>query len=174
MVIHPIMPFGGESEPDTERMWDINYEFMRKLADAGQAYGVTVCFENMPFRALSLSSPESVLKFVKTLNHPFFKICLDTGHCAVLGISAGESVRRIGKEYLKTLHIHDNDGIADRHMPPYTGVIDWENFSSALSDIDFDGVASLETQVDTAVPNGSLRTEKEKGLLASLKKIAKR
>lgn len=174
MVIHPIMPFGGESEPDAKRMWDLNYEFMRKLADAGQALGVTVCFENMPFPALSISSPEAVLQFVKTLDHPFFKICLDTGHCSVLGISAGESVRRIGKEYLSTLHIHDNDGSADRHALPFTGVTDWEDFSSALAEIGFDGVASLETQIDRTVPNGPLCTEKEKALLASLKRIARR
>lgn len=174
MVIHPIMPFGPDNDPDKEKLWDMNGEFMLKLADEGQKYGVTVCFENMPMRALSISSPEAVLKFVKMLNHPYFKVCLDTGHCAVLAKSVGESVRLIGKDYLRTLHIHDNDGRGDQHLHPYSGAIDWEDFSSALCEIGFEGTASLETSVKGDVPDGDNRTAKEKELLAKLKKIANR
>ena len=79
MVIHSIMPFGDDKDPDPERLWSMNYEFMGRLADAGREYGVIVCHENMPMLALSNSTPEAILKFVRTLNHPNFKICLDTG-----------------------------------------------------------------------------------------------
>lgn len=174
MVIHPIMPFGTDSDPEPERMWDMNLEFMRKLADEGQRCGVTVCYENMPFPAMKLATPEAVCRFVKTLDHPFFKVCLDTGHCAVLGISAGESVRLIGKEYLRTLHIHDNDGRSDLHWLPNTGVIDWTDFSNALNEIGFDGTASLETCVKNDIENGEARTAAELSLLESLKAIARR
>lgn len=174
MVIHPIMPFGTKSDPEPERMWELNLDFMRKLADGGRECGVTVCFENMPFTALSMSSPEAVLRFVKELDHPFFKVCLDTGHCSVLGLSVGDAVRLIGKEYLAVLHVHDNDGIADRHWLPYTGVIDWDDFSDALAQIGFEGTVSLETQVADIVPEGEERRAAELALIGSLKRIARR
>ncbi len=174
MVIHPIMPFGPSSDPEPERLWDMNYEFMRKLADAGREYGVTICFENMPMTKLSISTPEAVLKFVGTMNHPNFKICLDTGHCAVFGLSAGDAVRTIGRDLLCVLHVHDNNGHSDYHWLPYTGVIDWDDFSDALEEIGFEGSLSLETHVAQDVPDGDEREAAEKALFMSAKRIARR
>ncbi len=174
LVIHPIMPFGADSDPEPERMWEINLEFMRKLADGGREHGVTVCFENMPMTALAISPPEAILRFVKELDHPFFKICLDTGHCSALGLSAGDAVRLIGKEYLKVMHVHDNDGKADYHWLPYTGVIDWDDFSDALAQIGFEGTVSLETQVSDALAEGEERRAADEALVSSLRRIARR
>lgn len=174
MVIHPIMPFGDNQDPEPERLWDMNYEFMRKLADAGREYGVTVCYENMPMRALSISTPEAILRFVKTLDHPNFKVCLDTGHCAVFGLSVGDAVRLLGKEYLRVLHVHDNDGHGDLHWLPFTGVIDWADFSDALQEIGFDGALSLETHVADKLPDGAERAAAEQKLFENARRLAGR
>ncbi len=151
-VIHPIMPFGDDRDPEPERLWEMNYEFMGRLVEVGRSCDVVINLENMPMTALSISRPEAVLTFVKTLNSPYLRICLDTGHCAVFGDSPAQAVRLIGKEYLTTLHIHDNNGRADLHWMPYTGVIDWDDFSQALFEIDFDGTVSLETGVPDETP----------------------
>lgn len=174
MVIHPIMPFGDNQDPEPERLWDMNYEFMRKLADAGREYGVTVCYENMPMRALSISTPEAILRFVKTLDHPNFKVCLDTGHCAVFGLSVGDAVRLLGKEYLRVLHVHDNDGRGDLHWLPFTGVIDWADFTGALQEISFDGTLSLETHVADKLPDGAERAVAEQKLFEDARRLAGR
>ena len=68
-------------------------------------------------------------------------------HCAVTKNDPADAVRMIGREYLRVLHIHDNDGKGDFHWLPGTGVINWEEFSKALFDIGFEGVFSLETNV---------------------------
>lgn len=174
MVIHPIMPFGCNRDPEPERMWAMNYDFMRKLADAGQEYGVTVCYENMPMPALSIATPEAVLRFVKTLDHPNFRVCLDTGHCAVCGRSVGEAVRLLGREYLRVLHVHDNNGRGDFHWLPYEGIIDWDDFAAALQEIGFDGTLSLETHVSKDLPDGDERTAAELKLFDSAKRLAGR
>lgn len=174
MVIHPIMPFGDNQDPEPERLWDMNYEFMRKLADAGREYGVTVCYENMPMTALSISTPEAILKFVKTLDHPNFKVCLDTGHCAVFGLSVGEAVRLLGREYLRVLHVHDNDGRGDFHWLPYEGVIDWSDFAAALQEIGFDGTLSLETHVPHRIPDGAERAAANQKLFEDARRLAGR
>lgn len=146
-VIHPIMPFGDAQDPEPERLWSMNYEFMNKLCTAARQENITVCFENMPMTRLSLSRPSEILKFVKNMNSDYFKVCLDTGHCAVFGESPADAVRLIGKDYLRVLHVHDNNGQSDLHWLPYTGVIDWDDFSCSLKEIGFEGCVSLETCV---------------------------
>lgn len=145
IVVHPLMPFGSHSDAEPETQWQINLEFMSRLAEIGEEYGVTVCFENMPFRELPLSPIKEILRMVKAVNSKYFSVCLDTGHCAVLGDSPSSAVRLLGKEYLKVMHVHDNNGQRDYHWLPGTGVIDWDDFSSALYEIGFDGTLSLET-----------------------------
>ena len=171
-VIHPIMPFGDDSDPEPERLWEMNYEFMGRLADTAADNGITVCFENMPMTRLSLSTPAQILSFVKTLNRDNFKICLDTGHCAVFRMQPGEAVRLIGRELLQVLHVHDNNGYSDLHWIPYTGFIDWEDFSNALQEIGFEGSVSLETSVPGKIP-GEFREQMELVLAGMARKIAR-
>ena len=151
-VIHPLMPFGADKDPEPERLWEINYDFMSRLCKIGQQNGIVVNLENMPFSRLSLSCPAEILTFVKNINSEWFKVCLDTGHAAVFGESPGDAVRLIGKEYLGTLHVHDNNGRSDLHWIPYTGVIDWADFAHSLSEIGFEGAVSLETDITQKIP----------------------
>ena len=129
-----------------------------------------IALENMPFLQLILSTPEQVLDFVKEFDSPYFRVCLDTGHAAVFGLSAGDSVRKIGREYLACLHVHDNVGAHDYHWLPYRGVTDWADFSGALHEIGFDGTLSLETNVSGKLP-ASVRPEWEKALAATARML---
>lgn len=172
-VIHPIMPFGDNQDPEPERLWDMNLAFMSRLVEVGRSCDVVVNFENMPMTALSISRPEAILRFVKMVDSPFFKVCLDTGHCAVFGDSPAQAVRLLGKEYLATLHIHDNNGHNDLHWNPYTGVIDWDDFSAALREIGFEGAVSLETAAPGHIPQ-DIREPFEQGLFCMARRIAGR
>jgi sugar phosphate isomerase/epimerase len=82
-------------------------------------------------------------------------------------------VRLIGKEYLAVLHVHDNNGRSDLHWNPYTGVIDWDDFSAALREIDFAGTVSLETAVPGRIPQ-DIREPFEQGLFRMAQRIAGR
>ena len=145
-VIHPLMPWGGGSYgPDLQKYRELNLDFMRKLCSVAEKNDVVICFENMPMKNLPLSTPAASLDFVKEVDHPNFKMCLDTGHCTVHGIQPAEAVRLLGKDMLRTLHVHDNDGNQDLHWVPFTGVVDWDDFSKALQEIGFDSCLSIET-----------------------------
>lgn len=172
-IIHPIMPFGDNQDPEPEKLWEMNYEFMGRLVEVGRQNDVVVNFENMPMLALSISTPDAILKFVKTVNSPYFKICLDTGHVAVFGLQPADAVRKIGKDLLSTLHIHDNSGRGDQHWLPYTGVIDWDDFSNALAEVGFEGAVSLETAV-AKCDDAAEMEKREKDLFLAAKKIARR
>lgn len=144
-VIHCIMPFGENNPDHKEALWEMNLRHFGRLCDVAESVGVTVCFENLPFTSLPLSRVNETLEFVKVMDRPSMRMCLDTGHASVYGDSPAAAVRSIGKEYLATFHIHDNDGHGDRHWHPGTGVIDWVDFTSAIHEIGFEGALSLET-----------------------------
>ena len=146
MVIHPIMPFGVQLNPDPKDFWALNLEYYRRLTSIARQEGVILCLENMPFPNLTLSRPDEIFALVKEIDDAFFRICLDTGHCAVCGVSPATAVRRMSP-WIQTLHVHDNDGIRDLHQIPYEGVIDWADFARALSETHWNGVLSLEAGV---------------------------
>ena len=171
MAIHNIMPWGGEQLPEPDRFMDMNREFFSRLLEKAKACGVVIALENMPFKKLILSTPEQILDFVKEFDSPFFRVCLDTGHAAVFGLSPAEAVRQVGRDYLACLHVHDNDGVHDRHWEPYRGVVDWTDFSRALHEIGFEGTLSLETTVSKKLP-ASIRPEWEKALAATARHLA--
>lgn len=169
-VIHPIMPFGDNAEPDTMKFHEMNYEFMNALLPTAKEYDVIICLENMPMTRLSLSRPVEILEFVKNINSDYMKVCIDTGHCAVFGESPAEAVRLTG-DYLKVLHVHDNNGKADLHWLPYQGVINWADFNKALHEINYDGCMSIETSVSGRLPK-DLKEYYQIGLAKIARKLA--
>lgn len=147
------MPYGlnDAGTVDAEKTWSVNMEFMKELLETAKEYNVTICLENVPFKNFSIASPASVINFVQTINDDNFKICLDTGHAIIFDVNPADAVREFG-DTIRTLHIHDNNGLADLHRIPYWGIIDWRAFYSALKETNFKGVFSLETQPSPKLP----------------------
>ena len=151
LVIHPLMPYGDKKDPDPARYYEINFEHYSRLAEEAEKLGVYLCIENMPMPYLSLARSWDLLNFVKAVGNPFFRMCLDTGHAALFGQPATDA-RILGKEYLRVMHVHDNDGTRDQHLLPFTGVVDWTAYAAALREIGYDGVFMLETGVKGKFP----------------------
>lgn len=171
-VIHAIMPFGTNTGERPEEMKEINFDFMNRLCDIADEYGVIIDLENLPFLNLPINNCAQVLDFVKRVNRPCFKVCIDTGHAMVSSQTPADAVKMIGKDYLRTLHVHDNDGYSDLHQIPGLGIANWDDFGKALNGIGYDGVFSLETAVK---PDGLSEAEwdiKARELAALAKKIS--
>jgi len=68
--------------------------------------------------------------------------CLDTGHAHL----AGELYPLVHKmaPYLRLLHVHDNKGHGDDHLPPGDGRIDWTALLKELAAVNFTGALILE------------------------------
>lgn len=178
MVVHAIMPFGTNSPESPELMRDMNTEFMGRLAEEAKEYGVKhINIENLPFPALPINHTRQCLDFAKRMNKEtnsdIFKVCLDTGHSNFCGENPADAVRMLGKEYLGTLHVHDNNGKADQHLTPGYGNIDWFDFSNALEEIRFEGCLSFETSIPNDIPAGEERDRLERELAQTGHKIAK-
>ncbi len=61
----------------------------------------------------------------------FVGLCYDSGH----GRIAGNGLDRLErfKDRLISVHLHDNDGVADKHWPPFTGKVDWERLARLIA-----------------------------------------
>lgn len=165
-VIHPLMPFGPRNDGDFNEFWQINLDFFRRLLPTAKQYGIIICFENMPMRSLTISPVPKTLEFIRAMDDESFQLCLDTGHCWIRGTTPGDAVRMAGKT-LKVLHVHDNFQLPDPHLVPGAGTIDWKDFMRALQETEFDGVLSLECELDEFLPTLDLDSR-----FAALAKIA--
>lgn len=173
-VVHPIMPYGIDDvgTGNEEKTWEINKIFMSELLKTAKEEGVIICFENMPFLKLSLSSPKAIVKFVREMDDDNFRICLDTGHANIFPeIKIGDVVRLMGDK-LEALHIHDNDEKDDRHWIPGMGTLDWEDFGKALKEIGFKGVFSYETEIPEKLPKDTYELM-NKALVSFAREITK-
>ena len=156
IVVHP------ENSGPKEDLWENNLNFYRSLIPAAKKAGVMICTENT-FKSFNgrivegiCSSPEECAALVDTLNaeagKKLFGVCFDMGHATVLGRDMYDFIIKLG-DRLTLLHIHDNDGVFDHHMMPYTYtrnwgkflITDWEGFIKGLADINFEGTLSFET-----------------------------
>ena len=145
MAVHPLMPFGEHSAQQPEEVYEINKRFFSALASVAGKLGVTVCLENMPYREFPLSETEKLLVLIKDIDSPHLRLCLDTGHANMFEKPIGAVTRDTGADYIRIIHVHDNLGDKDAHLPPYSGNLDFGELCEALYDIGFDGVMNLET-----------------------------
>jgi sugar phosphate isomerase/epimerase len=60
-----------------------------------------------------------------------------------MGVNPADLLRRVGP-LVWTLHLHDNDGSGDLHLPPGRGNIDWRDVMNALGEISYNGTLNLE------------------------------
>lgn len=152
LVIHPAaLDYEDKLPADVE--WAGNIEMYGAMIDQLKAHGVIACLENIytRYRATAYDGVccemDTVNRYLQTLNamagQRCFGFCLDTGHALLTRNDIRGAVLALG-DNLTCVHIHDNDGIGDNHLPPYMGMQSWDRFLFALQDIGFSGCLSFE------------------------------
>ena len=153
IVVHPV-----QGTPDE---WESNMWMYRRLIPAAKKYGVKVLLENIFARMNDrfiqgrMSSPEEACKYFDALTaeagEGVFGFCFDVGHAIITCQNIPAFVRALGHR-LTNLHIHDNNGLDDLHLMPYTCatlkanlVCDWAGFIEALRNIGYRGALCFET-----------------------------
>lgn len=127
-------------------------DFYRSLEPYAEKFGVKIALENMFGRDKRrgcivenvCSNPSQLSEFADELGSEHFTVCLDIGHCGLVGQDPAEFIRKLGGDRLKALHVHDNDYREDLHIWPYTSLQDWDAITSALRDIKYSGVFTYE------------------------------
>lgn len=70
-------------------------------------------------------------------------ICYDSGH-ANGRILPGIDALECDKHRLMALHLHDNDGLADQHQPPFMGTLDWSRLAAIIASSGYPREISFE------------------------------
>ena len=78
-----------------------------------------------------------------------FYSLVDIGHAHINGWDVPALLRRLSGR-IRGIHVHDNDGASDRHLPVFRGNIAWEGVFNALRDLPGDLLEILEYGPDTA------------------------
>ncbi len=113
--------------------------FWREEIKRYSAIGTRVVIENM-----EESDPDLLIEAVGQVNSGYLGLCLDVGHANIFSdLKPSEWVKRMGK-WLMHLHVHDNKGDADNHMPLGKGNIDFQDLFGALHQYTPDATVSLE------------------------------
>ncbi len=91
------------------------------LAEKAEAVGIPLMLENV-FEP----TPELYRRIFEAVSSPYFRFCLDAGHQkAFAGGDLKDWLKVLGP-YIGQLHLHDNTGHWDDHLPVGAGSVDFE------------------------------------------------
>jgi sugar phosphate isomerase/epimerase len=160
-VIHPIiMKYWPERIEDKDFLMGINTEMYRDLLPVAERNRVKIATETMGKTVIGdqkyvsfFARPEDILRQIEILDSPWFTVCVDTGHTNEAhyhgAVSAGDMIRAMGSN-VTMLHLHDNNGTVDLHIPPLCdkrGGVDWEDVFAALEEVGYTGSYNFETKM---------------------------
>lgn len=121
MILH----MGGSREAADPRKRDAAFSTLEHLVLHARHAGVTICLENT---TSEMGEPAYLRSFVEETRLTGLRFNFDIGHAH---LSDGDESGRIARslepmrDLVASVHIHDNHGEKDEHLPPYDGSIDW-------------------------------------------------
>lgn len=130
-VLHPgyLSPYGSKLP---EKSWDTCIESIQILCDHSADMGITIAVENMPnFPKIFGRYPDEMLDLLEQVDRDNVGMTLDVGHANTMGLL--DEFAKKCKSRLSHMHIHDNNGARDEHLPLGQGNIDWKKLMGSLS-----------------------------------------
>lgn len=114
----------------------------RRLVDATEKKGVRLAFEPEP--GMFIDTMDKFEELHAKVNHPHFGLTLDVGHLVCTGeLPVGDIIRK-WKKWLWNVHLDDmRPGVHD-HLMFGEGTVDFADVFSALREVNFKGIASVE------------------------------
>jgi len=113
-------------------------ESITDIISAASKLGIRMMYEPVPTYH---DTPENVATLLESL--PDLLLHLDIGHSNMCGLDPADVIRRLG-DRLYHVHLNDNNGEGDLHLPPGTGNIDWPAVCRALHDVNYDRTITIE------------------------------
>ena len=134
LVIHPV----DKIVPPLSE-YPIMFNHMRRIADVSEQVGVRLAIENLNDKVV-------IEKIITDLwDNPYVGLCFDSGHNHICN---GDDFRllELFKDRLFALHIHDNNGIKDQHLLPFSDgcTVNWQKCVQMIDQTTFDGSLMLE------------------------------
>lgn len=128
LVIHP----GFCQTPVFHRQKAKSYgtDALRRLCEAARNAGVRLAVENVGYHGSCLYTYEEFIHLLDEIG-PEAGYLLDVGHAILNGWSPAQAIRDLGDRLL-AVHLHDNDGATDSHLPIGQGAIPWSELAEEI------------------------------------------
>lgn len=114
------------------------------VIERAQALGLCVCLENMFPRCRAFVEPDDFVDIMQRF--PDLKLTLDTGH-ANIGARSGRRILEFIEKFgyrIGHLHLSDNFGERDDHLPLGSGAIDFVKIVRAIKHCGYNDTVTLE------------------------------
>ena len=142
-VLHPSYIVGlGIFVKDQARKYAL--ESLEAIMEKADQLDLLLCLENLFPKTHSLVEPEDFAEiFVK---FPNLKMTLDTGHAHIEDTEGKRAVKFIERfpDRIDHIHVSDNFGEADNHLPVGAGTVNFSEIIKALNGIRYDDTITLE------------------------------
>jgi len=123
---------------------DACFDPLVELVEHARNLGIKVALENFP-QSNPLGRMEHLLEVVRTVGGPNLGICVDTGHANMgHGLQPWRAIE-MADELLIAVHLQDNNGGSDMHLPPGFGEVDWGRVMEALTRVGYAGGLIIES-----------------------------
>jgi len=116
---------GGPRETADPRKRDAAFSTLEHLILHAHHAGVTICVENT---TSEMGDPSYLRAFVDETRLTGLRFNFDIGHAHLSDFPEEERLEKSIsplRELVSSVHLHDNHGEKDEHLPPYDGTIDW-------------------------------------------------
>ncbi len=120
-----ILHMGGARETADPRKRDAAFSTLEHLILHAHHAGVTICVENT---TSEMGDPNYLRAFVDETRLNGLRFNFDIGHAHLSDFPENERLEKSLsplRDLISSVHLHDNRGEKDEHLPPYDGTIDW-------------------------------------------------
>jgi sugar phosphate isomerase/epimerase len=153
-----VQHLGVNDQEYSERTVDAAFSSLDELGVFAKQRGVEILIENI---RNDLASAERLEQF-NEMTHLNMNYVFDAGHARIMGGPTGvEHEFEIMAPRIRSLHLHDNDGVEDQHLYPQApgGTIDWARTMQLLRTrpsqypllLELKEVPEMEHPIDEAV-----------------------
>src|ERR1700674_1444156 len=119
-----ILHMGGSRETADPRKRDAAFSTLEHLVLHAHHAGVTICVENT---TSEMGDPAYLRAFVDEMRLTGLRFNFDIGHAHLSDFPEDERLEKSFsplRDLVSSVHLHDNHGEKDEHLPPYDGTID--------------------------------------------------
>ncbi|TQR18666.1 sugar phosphate isomerase/epimerase family protein [Psychrobacillus vulpis] len=130
VVIHPGFCFSPVFNKQTAQQRAT--EYINELCKIAKELGVKLAIENVGYNGSSIFTQNEYTNFLNNVDETA-GFLIDTGHAHLNNWNIRQLIKDT-KDRLLVLHIHDNDGTGDHHLPIGEGTIEWEEIFAAINE----------------------------------------
>lgn len=120
--------------------WDRAVTNIHKVSKLAHERGLEIALEPLNrFESDLINTAEDVMRLVRDVNHPAAKVLLDGFHMAIEERNIEQAITSVGD---KLIHIQVSENYRGT---PGTGQTPWDSFKKGLTNINYQGVVSIES-----------------------------